>query len=81
MDFPPFIRKLRRAIELSLRVLRRHRMAVYAHSMSKIHVSAGFIPDISATTIDEEIAERLLRSYSLAISDKPKSFSGERNDI
>jgi hypothetical protein len=81
MDFPPFIRKLRKTIELSLRILRRHRMAVYAHPMSGIYVRAGFIPDISATTTDEEIAERLLRSYSLAVSDKPGSFSGGRDDV
>lgn len=81
MHIRTFIRKSRKAIDGGRDILRGRRKAIYAHPMDGIHVQADFIPDIDATPSDVEIAERLLRSYSLATADDPERGTGTNEDI
>jgi hypothetical protein len=54
---------------------------VFIHPMNAIHVPASFIPDIKHTSSDVELAKRLLRSYSLALSDNPEHIRESKQDI
>ena len=75
-----FIYFFRRQIESIRDLIREQRTAVYVHPMKGINVSASFVPDIKHTTSDVEIAERLLRSYSLSIADSPEPIKSGMED-
>ena len=76
-----FKRYARKMAELCGDMIQEYRTDVYVHPMSGIHVPASFIPDIKRTPSDVEFAERLLRSYSLAIADNPEPIKGGMEDL